>query len=140
MIRSEARPASLPVRPTRPADELGRLRALLAVLPALPLFLWVAVFIGIPMGIMVVFSFWKYHQFELIPIWNLDNYRAVFTQGMYVRILARTLWVAGLSTVLCVLLAYPFAYFLARHVQRWRGRWSTSRRSCCWMSRSGHWT
>ena len=53
---------------------------LIAVLPALPLMAWVILFILVPMGTMAVFSFWRYHDFDLEPVWNLGNYRAVLTQ------------------------------------------------------------
>ncbi len=99
----------------------GRPGPLLAMLPALPVMAWVLAFIVAPMVIMAVFSFWRYHNFDLEPIWNLDNYRAVFQQRVYARVMARTLEIAVLVTVGCVALAYPFAYFLARKVHRWRG-------------------
>ena len=43
----------------------------LAALPALPLIVWVIVFIMVPMGTMAVFSLWRYHNFDLEPVWNL---------------------------------------------------------------------
>lgn len=100
---------------------LGRPRPLLAMLPALPVMAWVLAFIVVPMVIMAVFSFWRYHNFDLEPVWNLDNYRAVFQQPVYARVMGRTLEIAVFVTVGCVALAYPFAYFLARKAQRWRG-------------------
>ena len=96
-------------------------RGVLAVLPALPLMAWVVLFILVPMGTMAVFSLWRYHNFDLEPVWNLGNYRAVFTQPVYARVMGRTLAIAGLVTAGCILLAYPFAYFLARRVRRWQG-------------------
>ncbi len=96
-------------------------RGLLAMLPALPLMAWVVLFIVVPMGTMAVFSLWRYHNFDLEPVWNLGNYRAVFTQPVYARVMGRTLAIAGLVTAGCILLAYPFAYFLARRVRRWQG-------------------
>jgi spermidine/putrescine transport system permease protein len=81
----------------------------MAMLPALPLMAWIAVFIVVPMGTMAVFSFWRYHNFDLEPVWNIDNYRAVLTQPVYARVMGRTLEIAALVTVGCVALAYPFA-------------------------------
>jgi ABC-type spermidine/putrescine transport system permease subunit I len=111
--------ADVPARgPTRAG---GRPGTLLTMLPALPVMAWVLLFIVAPMAIMAVFSFWRYHDFDLEPIWNLDNYRAVFQQPVYTRVMVRTLEIAVFVTIGCVLLAYPFAYFLARKVRRWRG-------------------
>jgi len=94
---------------------------LMAMLPALPLMVWVAVFILVPMGTMGVFSLWRYHNFDLEPVWNLGNYRAVLTQPVYARVMGRTLEIAAFVTLGCIALAYPFAYFLARRTQRWQG-------------------
>ena len=93
----------------------------LAALPALPLIVWVIVFIMVPMGTMAVFSLWRYHNFDLEPVWNLGNYRAVLTQPVYARVMGRTLEIAALVTVGCIAIAYPLAYFLARRTQRWQG-------------------
>jgi ABC-type spermidine/putrescine transport system permease subunit I len=99
----------------------GRPNTILAILPALPVMAWVLAFILIPMVFMAVFSLWRYHDFDLQPVWNLDNYRAVVQQPVYARVMLRTLQIAFLVTIGCVALAYPFAYFLARRVHRWRG-------------------
>lgn len=103
------------------APPLTRRRILVPMLPALPLMAWVLLFLLVPMGIMAVFSFWRYHNFGLEPVWNLDNYRAVFLRPSYTRVMGRTLQIAVTITAGCIVLAYPFAYFLARHVTRWRG-------------------
>jgi len=73
------------------------------------------------MGTMAVFSLWRYHNFDLEPVWNLGNYRAVLTQPVYARVMGRTLEIAALVTVGCIAIAYPFAYFLARRTRRWQG-------------------
>jgi putative spermidine/putrescine transport system permease protein len=112
--------AAAPVAVALPEGS-GRPRALLGMIPALPVMTWVGLFIVVPMLIMAVFSLWRYHNFDLEPVWNLDNYRAVFQQPVYTRVMVRTLEIAALVTIGCVVLAYPFAYFLARHTQRWRG-------------------
>ena len=104
-----------------PAVGASRLRTLWSMLPALPVMGWVLAFILVPMAVMVVFSLWRYRNFDLEPIWNLDNYRAVLTEPVYARVMGRTLEIAALVTIGCVALAYPFAYFLARTTARWRG-------------------
>jgi ABC-type spermidine/putrescine transport system permease subunit I len=98
-----------------------RRRTLVPLLPALPLLLWVGLFLLVPMAIMAVFSVWRYHNFSLEAVWTLANYRAVFFQPAYARVMGRTLEIAVVITVGCIVVAYPFAYFLARRVTRWRG-------------------
>ncbi|HSF97444.1 MAG TPA: ABC transporter permease [Ornithinibacter sp.] len=52
---------------------------------------------------------------------SLENFRAVLTPT-YLGIIARTLLIATLVTVLCIIIAVPFAWFMARVVpSRWRG-------------------
>ena len=114
-----AEPGAPPPAPT--GGEHGRGQTLLGMLPALPVMAWVLIFLLAPMAIMAVFSFWRYHNFDLQPIWNLDNYRAILQQATYTRVMLRTLRIAVLVTLGCLALAYPFAYFLARRVTRWRG-------------------
>ncbi len=57
---------------------------------------------------------------EVIPGFSLDNFRAVLT-GTYAGIIGRTLLIAVVVTLLCIVLAVPFAVFMARVVPpRWR--------------------
>jgi putative spermidine/putrescine transport system permease protein len=58
---------------------------------------------------------------QVVRTFSLDNYRQVLTPT-YLTIIGRTILVAALVTVLCILLAVPFAWFMARVVPaRWRG-------------------
>lgn len=58
---------------------------------------------------------------KVVRDFSLDNYREVFT-GTYLGIIGRTILIAALVTVLCIVLAVPFAFFMARVVPpRWRG-------------------
>lgn len=43
------------------------------------------------------------------------------SDGIYHGAFVRTLAYVAISTFLCLLVGYPFAYFLARHAGRWRG-------------------
>jgi len=53
----------------------------------------------------------KVHAANFVFLWRDSLYRAAFLTS---------LTVAGLSTVLCVLLGYPMAYAIARAAARWR--------------------
>lgn len=94
--------------------------ALIRIGPALLIIVWVLAFVFIPMGIMGVYSLWQYKNFEMLRNWTLENYTELVTSTIYIRVLWRTIQIAGLTTIFCVGLAYPFAYFLARGVRRWR--------------------
>jgi putrescine transport system permease protein len=45
---------------------------------------------------------------------KVDNYLSLVEDSLYVQTYLSSLGFAGLTTVICLLLAYPFAYFLAR--------------------------
>jgi spermidine/putrescine transport system permease protein len=53
-------------------------------------------------------------------LWNVwTNLEPVFT-GTYVRIFVRSLYYAGATTLMCVAIGYPVAYFIGRASDRWR--------------------
>jgi len=64
------------------------------------------------------------------PVWNPLHWNTVamryvlnqsFLQGgIYQPALIRTLMYVGSATVLCLLIGYPVAYFIARHAGRWK--------------------
>jgi spermidine/putrescine transport system permease protein len=71
-----------------------------------------------PLAIVVVYSFLTrgaYGGFSL-P-WTAESYTRLI-DPLYLPILVRSFWIAGLSTVLCVLLGFPLALFISRSGQR----------------------
>jgi ABC-type spermidine/putrescine transport system permease subunit I len=49
---------------------------------------------------------------------TLALYARAFSEPIYIRVLWTTLKIAGLATIICLLVAYPFAYCMARASQR----------------------
>ncbi len=56
---------------------------------------------------------------QVVYDWSLDNY-VRFMDPIYFKIFLRSLWIAAINTLLCLLFGYPFAYFIARGARRWR--------------------
>jgi spermidine/putrescine transport system permease protein len=78
-------------------------------------------FFLIPLSIMVLYSFWRAEGFSIVHAWTLENYGKFFTLPAYVRVLSRTFVTSAAVTVIALLIAYPFAYFLVRIVSsRWQ--------------------
>ncbi len=102
--------------PATPAFEAAleaqqRRRGFLMALPSLA---YLTIFFALPLVIVVVYSFATRNRFGGTDLsgWNLDSYEAL--GGELVRaVLFRSLGLAVLTTVLCLLIAYPFAYHLA---------------------------
>lgn len=82
-------------------------RALLS----LPL-LFVGLFVLCPLAVTLAVSFWRRNGFRLEPAFSLQAYETFFGT-VRLGVLERSLWVALLTTLLALLLAYPPAYLLA---------------------------
>ena len=93
--------------------ERKRDRVQLGVLIA-PATLYLILFFVIPLGIVFVYSFLKRGVYgQLIWEFNLQNYVRVL-DPLYLQIFWRSAVLATASTLGCLLLAYPFAYYIAR--------------------------
>ena len=84
-------------------------------LVSVPPILWVALFLLFPYALMFAHSFWSVSDGVILHNWNLSNYRTLIHNPLYWQVLLRTARIAGLVTVLSVLLGYPLAYFLSFH-------------------------
>ncbi len=73
------------------------------------------------LGIIVVPVGWLFwlSLFNDAGALSLDNYTRMLESKSYTRIFATTFQVSFLTTLLCVLLGYPLAYFLAQLPKRW---------------------
>ena len=78
--------------------------------------LWLLVFFVIPMASMVLYSFWRVVDYQIVADFTLSNY-AKISGDLYVGVFARTIRLSILVTALSLLIGYPVAYFLARKVR-----------------------
>ena len=97
----------------------GRLtRAVTAYAAFLPAVVLLGGFFLVPLGIIVLYSFWEVIDYNVVHHWTLDNYHYFFSVSAYVRTMWKTLVVALIATGLSIGLAFPFAYWLSRYVPR----------------------
>src|ERR1700716_4069571 len=89
-------------------------RAYKAIIAAPPL-LWICLFLLLPYGLMFAHSFWIVRDGFLVHNWNLHNYRALFTNPLYLQVFLRPARIAGSVTLCSLLLGYPLAYYLSFH-------------------------
>jgi len=68
------------------------------------------------LGVLFISAFWALDPFtgEVVHTWGLDNFRTLWERHTYWQIAGRTIGLAGAVTITDVLLAFPFAYFMAR--------------------------
>lgn len=95
-----------------------RVRLLLLLSPGL---LWLLLFFALPLVIILVYSFMTNDALGRVVYQpTLDNYITIFTQSLYVNAYWRSIWTSVLTTVICLLIGYPLALFIARSPQQRR--------------------
>ena len=86
----------------------------------LPMSLWMLVFFAVPIVILFFYSVWQVESFQLKRDFTLKNYTAIFTEPLLYKAFLLSLRVGLFATVGAVLLAYPFAYFIAKRLTRFQ--------------------
>jgi spermidine/putrescine transport system permease protein len=101
-----------------------RRRALPRGIGALPIGAWIVLFFVLPFGLVVWYSFgykpdmYTTHANDVL---SLDRYAEAASPAFFA-IFGRTLEIAVTGTVLCLLIAFPMAYWMAvKLAPRWRG-------------------
>ena len=74
--------------------------------PAIPYIVWMAVFVVVPLLLIVVYAFTNYDgKFTTENFTNID---------VFLQVCGNSLYLAAVATGICLLIAYTFAYFLAQ--------------------------
>jgi putative spermidine/putrescine transport system permease protein len=81
----------------------------------LPLAAFLLVYVAALVALLVS-SFWGVDEFtsEVVHTWSLDNYRILWDDPTYRRIVLRTVGIATAVTLTCIVIAFPYALFLVR--------------------------
>ena len=85
---------------------------------SVPPLLWVTLFLLVPYAMLFCYSFWGVSGGVILHHWNLDNYRQLARNPMYLTVLFRSMKIAGAVTLLALVLGYPVAYYLSFHAAR----------------------
>jgi putative spermidine/putrescine transport system permease protein len=77
---------------------------------------WMTLIYLAALAALFVYAFWSVDSFtgKVVHAWSLDNFREIFESGAFRGVIWRTLWIAAAVTATCAVLAFPFAYFMAR--------------------------
>ncbi len=91
-----------------------RRRRLLGYAYSLPSGLWITFFFSIPLAIIILYSFLEKGLYGGV-VWkfSLDAYASMFNPSFGI-VIWRTLWITLISTAICMLLAIPCGYAMAR--------------------------
>ncbi|RUV82628.1 ABC transporter permease [Mesorhizobium sp. M1A.F.Ca.IN.022.05.2.1] len=113
---SLARWRNLPPRSARSGFSMKRpqLSGLSRGLVSLPNLVWVLLFFLVPSALMILYSFATQDTLtaKISFGWTLESYER-FNDSIILQALVRSLWISGAATFICLLMAYPLAYFLA---------------------------
>jgi putative spermidine/putrescine transport system permease protein len=92
-------------------------RATLLLTPPLA---WFLVIYLAALVVLLITAFWQTNSFtnNLEHIWNLGNFRTLFSTPAYRSVILRTVGMAAGVTVVDGIISFPFAYFMARVASR----------------------
>lgn len=91
-----------------------------------PLLLWLIIFVVVPTILLVVMSFAERDSLgRVVYSFSWENYLRAFAadetgRRVWLQILLTSIWYAFLTTVICMVVGYPVAYFIGRAPERWR--------------------
>ena len=84
----------------------------------LPARVWMALCFAAPLAIIGAYSFLTRGDYGGVEYpWTIESY-ARLADPLYLAILWRSLWIAGLSTAICVAMGFPLALFISRAGKR----------------------
>ena len=81
---------------------------------ALPYIIWAVFMLVLPMGLIGLYSVMEHGNSIISFSFTLEHYIKFFTDRDFLLILWRSLMIAVKTTIICLLLGYPVAYFIAR--------------------------
>lgn len=84
---------------------------------AAPLAIVLFLFFGLPLVVIAVISFWDFDLGGLIPAFTLTNFQELFASGTTYRLYGRSIFYAGVTWSITVVLAFTLSYFLVFHVR-----------------------
>ena len=81
---------------------------------------WLAAFFLLPLGLIWLYSFGEKQGLVAIAInGTLDNYfRAL--EPLYLQIFGKSLWIAGVTTAICLAVGFPVAFAISFAGRRWK--------------------
>ena len=76
--------------------------------------IWIGLFFFLPLTLILVYSFYRFEDGQVVKILTLENYVRALSQSIYYRIFLKSLWYGVVVTLAALAIGYPCAHFLAR--------------------------
>ena len=84
----------------------------------IPYITWAVMMLILPMGLIALYSFTKQGNTIVSFTFTLEHYAKFFTDPDFLIVLWRSLLIAFKTTVICLLLGYPVAFFISRSSEK----------------------
>ncbi|MDD2446630.1 MAG: ABC transporter permease [Tissierellia bacterium] len=80
-----------------------------------PYIIWLTIFIVIPLFLVLLYAFTIGDSKDISTFqFSLNNLERFFSSPVYIQVLLRSVRLAFISTVICLLIGYPIAYIISR--------------------------
>ena len=83
-----------------------------------PYVVWLFIMVLVPMLMILLYAFTTAGNEVTTFRFTLDNFSRFLTDTVFLDVLKRSLMIAVVTTVVCVLLGYPIAYTIAKGPER----------------------
>ena len=88
---------------------------------SLPYLIWMILLVIIPLMLMVVLAFLDIQGLDFKNAsFTLENFKTTFT-SVYIGAFFRSIKLAFITTLICIAIAYPAAYFISRSNLKFKG-------------------
>ncbi len=90
---------------------------------ALPYIVWMGAMIVVPMLLILLYAFTDKGNDVATIRFSLDNFARFFSDTVFMSVLKRSLYIAIITTVICILFGYPIAYVIANRSEKSKLFW-----------------
>lgn len=74
---------------------------------------WQVLFFALPLAFLVALTFWVVKNYRVEPAFEMVNWIKMYGRGYFWDTYFRTIWLAGLTTAITSVLAFPCSYAIA---------------------------
>lgn len=85
---------------------------------AIPYIVWAAMMLVLPMALIALYSFMQQGNAIISFSFTLEHYKKFFTDPDFLLVLWRSLVIAIKTTLICLAIGYPVAYYISRCSER----------------------
>ena len=89
---------------------------------AIPYIVWAVVMLLLPVLLLVFYAFTDSGNGMISFVFTFRHFRKFFTDPDFLKVLWKSVSIAVKTTVLCILIGYPVAYYIANSDEKARGR------------------